>query len=100
MGVKIFVGNLTRRTTDQELQVLFAPFGSVKWAEVASDAANGGCRGFGFVQMESLIEARRAITSLNGRPFNGRMLRVSESGAPIARQGRATSPPGRSARRR
>ena len=92
MGVKIFVGNLTRRTTGPELQALFAPFGVVKWAEVASDPANGGCRGFGFVQMESLVEARRAVTSLNGRPFHGRLLRVGESGTPAEVRRRPSSP--------
>ena len=100
MGLKLFVGNLTTRTTSHELQELFSPFGTVRWAEVVSDPRTGACRGFGFVQMESVPQARVAVTNLHGRPFHGRMLRVGESGVtlPGTRPPRRPRPRGRAPR--
>jgi len=96
MGAKVFVGNLTRRTTGSGLLELFAAYGPVKWAEVVSDPGTGACIGFGFVQMESDTHASLAIAELHGRPFHGRLLRVGEAaahhGGRGGRQGRSPRP--------
>jgi RNA recognition motif-containing protein len=91
VGIKIFVGNLSRQANSRQLQTLFEPFGTVKWAEVASEPSTGACRGFGFVMMDSPVQARVAVTNLNGRPFHGRMLRVGEAGIPLTGPGRAAT---------
>ena len=75
---KLYVGNLSENTKGADLQKLFAPYGTVKWADIAVDAA-GKSKGFGFVQMDDEMEARRAVAALNGRGFEGQMLKVSES---------------------
>lgn len=84
MGMKLFVGNLARHTTAAELVKLFSAFGIVKWADVALDPITGGCKGFGFVQMNSDAQGRLAVSNLHGTAFNGRLLRVGKSGDPTA----------------
>jgi len=79
MGVKLYVGNLGREAKSEEIARLFAPYGTVKWAEVAVDPQSGACKGFAFVQMTTPQEARMAIAALNGRGHEGKMLKVSES---------------------
>jgi cold-inducible RNA-binding protein len=79
MGRKIFVGNLAFDTTNQDLEALFATIGTCESASVVTDRATGRSRGFGFVEMSSQDEARRAIAELNGREVQGRAINVSEA---------------------
>lgn len=79
MNQKLYVGNLSYSTTDQELQDLFAQHGTVQSANVVTDRYTGRSRGFGFVEMGSGEEARQAIEALNGTDFQGRNLVVNEA---------------------
>src|SRR5262245_14824087 len=77
MSVKLYVGNLSFQTSSDELQELFAQAGTVESATVIEDRDTGRSRGFGFVEMTDVDEARMAITQFNGRKLNGRSLRVN-----------------------
>ncbi len=79
MNQKLYVGNLSYSTTDQELQDLFAQYGTVQSANVVTDRYTGRSRGFGFVEMGNGDEARQAIEALNGTDFQGRNLVVNEA---------------------
>jgi RNA recognition motif-containing protein len=76
---KLYVGNLSYDTTDQELQELFAQYGTVQSANVVTDRYTGRSRGFGFVEMGSGEEAQQAIEALNGSDFQSRNLVVNEA---------------------
>lgn len=75
----IYVGNLPYKTTDSELQELFAAYGQVAAARVVNDRMTGRSKGFGFVEMPNVDEANAAIAALNGKELDGRALRVNES---------------------
>ena len=79
MAKKLYVGNLTYETTDNDLQNLFAPFGTVQSAQVIMDRDTGRSKGFGFVEMNSGDEAQAAINALNEKETNGRKLTVNEA---------------------
>ncbi|MDR3708286.1 MAG: RNA-binding protein [Capsulimonadaceae bacterium] len=79
MSTKLYVGNLPYTSTDQELRDMFADAGTVTSAQVVIDRNTNQSRGFGFVEMASEDEARKAIASLNGRQTGGRSLVVNES---------------------
>jgi len=79
MGKKIFVGNLSFDTTNQDLEALFASVGTCESASVITDRNTGRSRGFGFVEMGSASEASKAISELNGRELQGRAINVSEA---------------------
>src|SRR5262245_6565237 len=65
--MKIYVGNLPFSTTDEELRGMFAAHGAVSSAQVVIDRETGRSRGFGFVEMASDDEARKAIEAMNGQ---------------------------------
>ncbi|MGK2966056.1 MAG: RNA recognition motif domain-containing protein [Tepidiformaceae bacterium] len=77
--MKIYVGNLSFRTSDRELEEVFATHGAVESAQVVMDRGTGQSRGFGFVEMANQTEAENAIRALNGTDLGGRMLNVSEA---------------------
>ena len=79
MGEKLFVGNLSYDTTDQDLRELFSTVGTCVSAVVLSDRATGKSRGFGFVEMSSAEEAQRAISRLNDHELQGRRIGVREA---------------------
>ena len=79
MGKRLYVGNLTYDVSDQELQDLFSPFGSVESAQVIQDRETGRSKGFGFVEMANGNEAEQAIAALNGKDHKGRALTVNEA---------------------
>jgi RNA recognition motif-containing protein len=74
---KLYVGNLSFNTTEDELAQLFAEFGSVGRASVVTDRETGRSRGFGFVEMGSDTEAKAAIGGLDGKVVQGRTLQVN-----------------------
>jgi RNA recognition motif-containing protein len=78
--LKIFVGNLSPETHEEELQELFTRHGKVRGIRLTKDVFTGRCRGFGFIEMEG-HEARAAIAALNGTMFKGQMLKVNEERA-------------------
>ena len=79
MATKLYVGNLSYQTTDQQLHDLFSEAGNVSSAQVVTDRYTGQARGFGFVEMASEDEAQQAIAAINGRNIDGRALVVNES---------------------
>lgn len=79
MGTKLYVGSLPYSTTEQQLNELFAQYGTVQSAKVITDRYTGQSRGFGFVEMATGEEAQKAITALNGSALGGRTLVVNEA---------------------
>ena len=77
--MKIYVGNLSRDTTDSDLQKAFEAFGAVLSVTIVKDKFSGQSRGFGFVEMPNNEEAQAAIDGLNGNEFMGRALNVNEA---------------------
>lgn len=90
MGKKLFVGNLSFDASDADLKQLFSTVGTCVSATILTDRMTGRSRGFGFVEMSSDDEARRAIAELNGSELQGRKIGVSE-----ARERSAQGPPTR-----
>lgn len=77
--MNIYVGNLSRELTEEELREAFTEFGEVTSAKIITDRDSGVSRGFGFVEMAGKSEAQAAITGLNGRELKGRTLTVNEA---------------------
>jgi cold-inducible RNA-binding protein len=77
MSNKLFVGNLSFDTTENDLQDAFAAFGTVTEANLMMDRMTNRPRGFAFVTMSSADEAQKAIDGLNGRELSGRALTVN-----------------------
>ena len=74
---KLFVGNLSFNTTENDLQDAFAAHGTVLEANLMTDRVSGRPRGFGFVTMSTPEEAQKAIDALNGTALDGRNLTVN-----------------------
>src|ERR1017187_4943864 len=79
MNTKLFVGNLSFNTTQNQLQDLFAAHGNVIEVDVIMDKFSGRPRGFGFVTMDSKEAAEAAIQGLNGKQVDGRAMTVNEA---------------------
>jgi len=79
MSKKIYVGNLSFDTNDDQLNKIFTPFGQVSSSRVIMDKYTGQSRGFGFVEMDNVEEANKAIADLNGKSVEGRTLKISEA---------------------
>ena len=77
MSSKLFVGNLSFETTENELQDAFAAHGTVTEANILMDRMSGRPRGFGFVTMSTPEEAQKAIAAMNGAQLGGRALTVN-----------------------
>jgi RNA recognition motif-containing protein len=85
--MKVYVGNLSPETTEQQLRDLVTPFGKTDSVALVMDKVTGKAKGFGFVEFGSDIEANAAITGLNGKEIGGKNLTVNEarskSAAPV-----------------
>jgi len=79
MGTKLYVGNLSFNTTENELQELFAQAGAVQEVTLMQDKFTGKSRGFAFVTMGSEEDAQNAISKFNGQTIEGRPLTVNEA---------------------
>jgi len=77
MSSKLFVGNLSFDTTENDLQDAFAAHGTVVETNLMMDRETGRPRGFGFITMNSPEEAQNAISALNGKELGGRALTVN-----------------------
>jgi cold-inducible RNA-binding protein len=77
--MKIYAGNLSYNTKDEDLKKAFEQFGQVDSAVVVTDKIDGRSKGFGFVEMPNNDEAMTAIKEMNGQELNGRELKVNES---------------------
>lgn len=76
---KLFVGNLSWKTTEDNLRSLFEKFGAVTSVRIIVDQYTGKSKGFGFVEMESAEGAQKAVQELNEKPFMERNIRVSNA---------------------
>jgi len=77
MSKKLYVGNLSFETTTADLETAFAPFGSVRSAQVVTDRETGRSRGFAFVELSE--GGDDAIAKMNGAQLQGRTLTVNEA---------------------
>ena len=75
--MNMYVSNLSFHTDEQGLRTLFAEFGNVTSAKVITDRETGRSRGFGFVEMDVVAEAQKAMKSLNSKEIEGRALSVT-----------------------
>jgi cold-inducible RNA-binding protein len=77
MNNKLYVGNLSFNTTENDLQDAFAAHGTVLEANLPMDRASGRPRGFGFVTMGTDEDAQKALNAMNGANMDGRNLTVN-----------------------
>jgi len=77
--VKIYIGNLSFDTTEDQLRQTFESFGEVSAVNIITDKYSGESRGFAFVEMPTKEEGVSAISGLSGQELNGRTLKVNEA---------------------
>jgi len=77
MESKLYIGNLSYSTTEDEIRTLFSQAGTVTSVVVIQDRETGRSKGFAFVEMSSPAEAQKAIDMFNGQNLSNRALRVS-----------------------
>jgi len=87
MSNKLFVGNLSFNTTENDLQDAFAAFGTVTEANLMMDRTTNRSRGFAFITMSTDEEAQKAIAGLNGKDLGGRAIKVNVARPPEERSG-------------
>jgi cold-inducible RNA-binding protein len=88
MGKKLYVGSIPFNTTEESLRDLFSSIGEVESVSVITDRDTGRSKGFGFVEMSSEEDAKKAIEQLNGKTFMERALVVNEAKPQRPREGR------------
>lgn len=79
MATRLFVGNLTYNSTENDLQDYFSQAGTVVSVDIMQDRATGRSRGFAFVEMSSQAEADKAVEMFHQKDFQGRILTVNEA---------------------
>ena len=79
MAARLFVGNLSYSTMDDQLRQAFSQFGEVSSAVVILDRMTGRSRGFGFVEYASDADAKKATEAMNGQLLDGRAIVVNEA---------------------
>ena len=87
MNSKLYVGNLSYDTTENDLRELFGKAGNVRAVTIPTDRMTGQPRGFAFVEMESAADAAKAISMCNGQSVGGREIKVNEARPQEARGG-------------
>jgi RNA recognition motif-containing protein len=87
MNAKLYVGNLSYSTTEDDLRILFAQAGSVTSAKIVKDRDTDRSRGFAFVEMSTQAEAEKAISMFNAFNLNDRQLTVNAARPREERQG-------------
>jgi len=85
--MNIYVGNLARQATEDDLRGAFEAFGQVESVNIIKDRFSGESRGFGFVEMPSKEEAQKALDEMNGKDLMGRALNVNEARPRSERRG-------------
>jgi cold-inducible RNA-binding protein len=91
MESKLYVGNLSFDTTDQELEQSFSEYGEVSSATVVKDRDTNRSKGFGFVEFAQSDDAKKAMEAMNGKDLNGRALKVDEARPQRDRAGSGSS---------
>ena len=107
MESKLYVGNLSYSTTEEDLRTLFMQAGTVASVALIKDRDSGQSKGFAFVEMGNQAEAQKAISMLNGQNLGDRELRVSlarprddRGGFPNRGSGHSRRPPQRGGNKR
>lgn len=77
--MNIYVGNLSREVTDNDLNQLFSTYGALKSSKVIRDMFSQDSKGFGFVEMQNKSEGEKAISELNGKELKGKKIVVNEA---------------------
>ena len=77
--MKLLVRNLARTTTEEELQGMFSDYGTVQSCTLVMDKVTGKSKGFGFVEMPRLGDAKAAVKNLNGKDVAGNKIRVKKA---------------------
>jgi RNA recognition motif-containing protein len=77
--MNIYVGNLAKDVTDDDLQSLFSEYGSITSVKIIRDMFSGESRGFAFIEMPGNTEGQKAIDELNNRELKGRNIVVNEA---------------------
>ena len=88
MTTKLYVGNLSYKTTEDALRTMFAEFGEVTSSTVITDRDSGRSKGFGFVEMATEQAATAAISALNGKMVDEREIRVDKAKPQVDRDRR------------
>jgi RNA recognition motif-containing protein len=86
MAKKLYVGNLSYNTTEDQLHTLFNEVGPVESVALITDRQTGQSKGFAFVEMQNNADAQKAIESLNNKEVDGRALTVNEARPPKPRE--------------
>lgn len=89
MATKLYVGSLPYSTTDERLKEVFSQAGNVVSASVITDKMSGRSKGFGFVEMATEEEAKKAIEMFNGQDLDGRNIIVNEAKPMVPRAPRS-----------
>ena len=79
MSKKLYIGSLSYDTTEDSLKDLFSKAGKVESAAIITDKISGRSKGFGFVEMSTDEEAKKAIETLNGKELDGRTIIIDEA---------------------
>jgi len=77
--MNIYVGNLAREVTEDELREAFEAFGEVTSAKIITDRISGESRGFGFVEMPTDAEAQEAMSGMDGKELKGRPIKANKA---------------------
>lgn len=78
-NMQIYVGNMSYGTTEDGLKALFEEYGEVSSVKIITDRETGRAKGFGFVGMDDNASGQNAIEGLNGKEFDGRILKINEA---------------------
>ena len=77
--MKIYVGNLSKDVSDEDLKNAFSPYGQLESSVIIKDKFSGESKGFGFVEVQSVAEGQKAIRELNGKELKGKEIVVNEA---------------------
>jgi cold-inducible RNA-binding protein len=77
--MKLYLGNLNKSMTSEQLKEVMLPYGTPQSAEIATDRSSGASKGFGFVEFATDAEAQAAIAGLDGKEVHGQTIKCNES---------------------
>jgi cold-inducible RNA-binding protein len=87
MSNKIYVGNLSYRTVEDQLTQQFSKFGQISNTVIVMDRATNRSKGFGFITFDNETAAQQAVQEMNGKEIDGRTVKVSIAKPPKEREG-------------
>lgn len=82
--MKLLIRNLARTTTESDLEKMFEPYGRIQSCSLVLDKETGSSKGFGFVEIPMLGEAKAAMKALNGKEVEGNKIRVKKVESPVS----------------